>query len=283
MHLAMDIGGTTTRVAKFSTMNSLVPDLIDTFPTSYSYDAQVLAIRASVDKLTKMKLQSVGVSFGVGFSPGGKTILAAGKMNDYIGKHFVRDLSRTLGAKVRVAHDCVCALLAHQHHKFTKNVRCFAYVTVSTGIGAAVAIRADKTTLVFRSRIAHQIVDASGLVCKCGQRGCLAAYCDGEQLEFRAKKAGNGHTSLNCHEFARHLAQGMVSLSWILPVEVIFTAGGFFESNPQLFPLLHTAFSKSRVTGHYQHCVVRKSPLKNYAPLIGANLLRTTQKTIIFN
>src|SRR5947209_2158743 len=109
MILALDIGGSTTKWSLGTCQASATPQH-SVRATEYSYDQFLLWLR-SVATSEPGFITSVGVSFGVAFSQDGRVVEAAGKMADFEGRHIAVDLESIFECPVRLAHDCICALL----------------------------------------------------------------------------------------------------------------------------------------------------------------------------
>ena len=269
MILALDIGGTRTRYGLFAgTPGSEPPIWRRACLTTYDY-VRFLARLEKVRGLAPRKVDRVGLSFGVTYSVDGRVITAASKMPDFVGRHIVDDVEAMFGCKCRAAHDCVCALLAETDVAQLRGS--VAYVTVSSGTGAAVLLRLGGRRFLLRVRVAHQIISRRGRVCHCGQRGCLASYTDGIEI---AKRTGAEPRSIVktkfWREFTDALAVGLVNLSWMYPVNTIVVGGGIALNSQYVRANLPERFIAKRSTGQQRSCHVTFAALGEQSPLLGA-------------
>lgn len=271
MILALDIGGTSTRVAVYADSEAASAERYEEFATINIYKeflARVLQARRSLHG----NLNAAGISFGVAFTPDGRAIQATGKLPDYAGRPLVSDMESLLECRCRAAHDCVCGALAER--SVSKDSPSLAYVTFSTGTGAAVCMRADPDLVAFRVRIAHHVVDRNGEVCVCGQRGCLAVLTDGLRLTRQAGRPLQGVTNAAFWQpVVDAFAVGLVNLSWMFPIEKIVVGGSIALKNTFVRTMLPPAFAKQRSTGAHRDCAVAFATLGESAPLLGARLL----------
>lgn len=248
--------------------------------TDYSY-VDFLGWIESLAKSTPEIISSVAISFGVAFSKDGRIVKAAGKMSDFEGRRIADDVEAVFQCPSRWAHDCICALLAEETYE---TAPCdLAYVTVSSGTGAAVSLRHNEKRMLFRVRVAHQVINKLGPECNCGQRGCLAAYTDGKRWEASFRQPlENIRDEVFWQSFVEDLAIGLVNLSWMVPIDRIVLGGGIVLNNEYVRQNIAAKFDELRKTGNQRPCSVRLAKLGEMAPLIGAFTLATTDASIIY-
>jgi len=99
-------------------------------------------------------------------------------------------LAAALGAVVRVENDANAAALAEARWGAGRGYADFAYLTMSTGVGAGLVLGGE----LFAGRggnageIGHLPVEWEGEPCACGLRGCLEAYCGGAAWTHRLRR-----------------------------------------------------------------------------------------------
>jgi glucokinase-like ROK family protein len=106
------------------------------------------------------------------------TLGSATILPGWAGVRAADEMSRRLGLPVQVENDANLGALAE--YLWGAGVGCssLAYLKVATGIGAGLVIDGA----LFRGaggtagEIGHTIVDETGVVCRCGNRGCLETY-----------------------------------------------------------------------------------------------------------
>ncbi len=268
-YIAIDIGGTNTRIGLFPTLNSSEFVLLTRFQTLQSYDEQMHSIIDAIHNIPACV--GIGVSIGGRIAKDGRSLVFGPNMRNYIDKPFAQDLMDYADCPVRLAHDTVCGLLAEKRFGPIQNADRCAYLTLSTGTGAAFQLRKGTTSLTVSIDIGHQILDGNSLVCLCGQVGCLETFTGGRQLELRL-----GHTiaSVSDHAFwetfCEKLALGMVNLAQLTKVEEVAVSGAIALNNPFLLSLLQQKIN-AMLVGSTLH--LSYASLGENAPLVGAAIL----------
>jgi glucokinase len=280
MYIGVDIGGTSTRVGIFQTLD--LPDftLLNRFPTQQSYEHQIDAIVAAVKSCQVEALEGVGVSIGGRIAQDGRTVIFAPNMTDYIDKPFALDLEEQLSCPVRLAHDTVCGLLGEKKFGSLHSSKRCAYLTLSTGTGAAFQLGNGTYALTVSTDIGHQILDGNPLKCLCGQVGCLETLTGGRQLELRLGHSIAQETSSAFWEtFADKLAIGLLNLTQLAKVETVAVSGAIALNQTFLLPLLQQKIDRLLVGSTLQLC---PAVLGESAPIVGAaTLLEVPEETII--
>lgn len=277
-YIAIDIGGTNTRIGLFHSLTSPQFTLLTRFQTLQSYDEQMHTIIDSLHNIDDCT--GIGVSIGGRIAKDGRSLVFGPNMLDYIDKPFAQDLMDHASCHVRLAHDTVCGLLAEKKFGPIQNADRCAYLTLSTGTGAAFQLRKATTSLTVSIDIGHQLLDGNPLVCLCGQVGCLETFTGGRQLELRL---GHSIASVSDHvfweTFCEKLALGMVNLAQLTKVEVVAVSGAIALNNPFLLPVLQQKIN-TLLVGSTLH--LSYAALGENAPLIGAaTLLEVPEDTIV--
>src|SRR5262249_2400940 len=150
----------------------------------------------------------------------GQSVIFAPNLPGYIDKPFAAELAALCHAPVRLAHDTVCGLLAEARFGVLRMVERCAYLTVSTGTGAAIQLGKAGTRFVSSIEIGHQILDGNPRKCLCGMTGCLETYTGGRQLRLRY---GQSVASITDNAFwkifAEKLAIGLVNLAQLTRID----------------------------------------------------------------
>lgn len=295
--LALDIGGSTTRIGSFPAPTAL-PEytLLDTFPTAANYTEQLA--RIAVVLAPAGQHNGIGVSFGGRIARDGQRVAVAPNLPGYEGKPLVDDLAALSGGPVRLAHDPVCGLLAERRYGVLAGATRCAYLTVSTGTGAALHLANDESEdqsgdqsdrqpgrrgVTLSIEIGHQIVagvaagDASGeraRRCLCGQVGCLETYTGGKQLALRyGRRLEEIDNPAVWRELTEMLAIGVVNLAQLARIERVAISGGIALHRDGLVDELRRAIERQLRGASVQLQLAR---LGGRAPLVGAALLLTT-------
>lgn len=279
-YLGIDIGGTYTRVGRLRTLDEAYFTQIARFPTQQNYELQLRMLFAALADRALKRIDGIGVALGGRMAKDGRSVLVAPNLPDYVGKSCAHDLEAHFQCPIQLAHDTVCGLLGEKKFgPLQANERC-AYLTLSTGTGAAFQLRKASMQLTVSIEIGHQLLDGNPLVCLCGQISCLETFTGGRQLEMRL-----GHTLAQEKDaafweiFSDKLALGLVNLTHLTRVEAIAISGAILLNNPFLLPLLQ---QKVDARLHGASVQLHKAALEANAPLVGAALLlETPQETII--
>lgn len=266
---AIDLGGTYTRFARYSDAETESPTSRSVHSTVSDYQAFMQLCKLESERWGPVS--AVGVSFGVDFDCSGRIVTAASKDPTFVSRSIADDMEAIFGAPVRLAHDCICGVLA-EADPFRREL--LAYVTASTGIGAAVLLSTRRSQVAFRSRLAHLVIDFDGLQCACGQVGCLAAHTDSVQLSLRLGTSLKDADHVTFWEqFVLALAVGLVNLSWALPLRTIVVGGGIVLENQYVRERLPGAYTQLRKDSGRPSCALRYSRYGADAPLLGARRL----------
>jgi glucokinase len=158
---------------------------------------------------------------------------------------------------VRVANDCVAALIAERRWGALQGIDHCAYVTWSTGIGTGLCV--DGHVLQGRNGNAghagHTFVndDPAASLCGCGNFGDVEAQVSGSAIERRlgveaatvlaAARAGEARASTLVDDACRILGRALYNLVATLDIERISLGGGVFWHNREfLLPRLSAQF-----------------------------------------
>jgi len=101
-------------------------------------------------------------------------------------------LSQSLASSnVICENDANCAALAEHEWGAVRGIDDFVMVTLGTGIGGGVVVDGNlvRGRSGFAGEIGHMVVDANGVACPCGGRGCWERYASGGGLGRMAREA----------------------------------------------------------------------------------------------
>jgi glucokinase len=270
-YIGVDIGGTNTRVGVFASLDTSDFVSIARFPTHQSYEEQlqqiIVAVRASnLDHLT-----GIGVSVAARIAKDGRSIIVAPNLPEYVNKPFAEDLVEQFKIPVRLAHDTACGLLAEKQYGILHQIERCAYLTISTGTGAAIQLGKASTSLISSIEIGHQVLDGNTLKCLCGQVGCLETFTGGRQIELRYGRSIAQITDKPFWEtFSDKLAIGLVNLAQLTRIDVVAVSGAIVLQNQFL---LSTLQEKVNTILKGSTLELRKALLAENAPIVGAAAL----------
>ncbi len=125
------------------------------------------------------------------------TLLAEGIMPGWIGVRPTDELRERTGFAVRLVNDANAAVLAEHRHGVAQHCGDVVYIRLSTGIGAGVI--SDGRLLLgaggLAGELGHVIVEPSGAICRCGNRGCLETVASPSAIAKLLSASNGGPTS----------------------------------------------------------------------------------------
>ena len=278
--IGIDIGGTNTRIGLFPSLDTPEYALLAKFPTQQDYEQQLQRIEQVLQERGIRGVAGIGVSIAARIAKDGQTVIFAPNLPGYIDKPFASKLSSICAAPVRLAHDPVCGLLAEARFGVLRTVERCAYMTVSTGTGAAIQLGKADTRLVSSIEMGHQILDGNLRACLCGMTGCLETYTGGRQLELLYGQPIERVTDSSFWQtFVEKLSIGLVNLAQLTRIEVVAVSGAIILNNAFLLPALQTKIDQLLLSSTLQ---LRLAELGEIAPLVGAaSLLAFPESSVL--
>ncbi len=179
-------------------------------------------------------------------------------------------------------------------------------ITLGTGVGGGIIID-GKVYSGFNyagAELGHTVIEAGGLPCSCGRKGCWEAYSSATGLinmtkkkmaetkdtimhklaeevgkvngrtAFDAMRAGDTAAKEVVDRYIYYLAMGITNMINIFQPEVLVIGGGICnEKNYLLDPLLDIVSTEQYSRNSDKKCVVKIAELGNDAGIIGAAML----------
>jgi predicted NBD/HSP70 family sugar kinase len=248
-------------------------------------------------ELTERVLREIGAEpgrvLGVGMGLPGPvhvrgTLGSATILPGWAGVRAADEMSRRLGMPVQVENDANLGALAE--YLWGAGVGCpsLVYLKVATGIGAGLVI--DGT--LFRGaggtagEIGHTIVDESGDVCRCGNRGCLETYAgapaivgllrrslgadmEPEQVLERARK-GDAACRRVLADAGRHIGMAVANLCNLFNPARIVVGGSIAQAGDIVLDPLHESVRLRAIASAAEDVEIVPGRLGERAELLGA-------------
>jgi len=269
--IGIDIGGTNTRIGLFPSLDAPEYELLAKFPTQQDYEQQLQMIGQVLQERGVQRAAGIGVSIAARIAKDGQTVIFAPNLPGYIGKPLANQLSALCACPVRLAHDTVCGLLAEARFGALQTVERCAYLTVSTGTGAAIQLGKANTRFISSIEIGHQILDGNQRACLCGMTGCLETYTGGRQLELRYGRPVEQITDSAFWEaFTEKLSIGLINLAQLSRIDVVAVSGAIALNSTFLLPALQATIDRLLTPSTLE---LRFAMLGETAPLVGAAAL----------
>ena len=143
-----------------------------------------------VDRVLDEAGLSAGQVLGAGMALPGPVDHSRGALHQspilsgWTGVDAAAELGRRIGIPVHLDNDANLGALAEVTLGAGRNVRSAAYIQMSSGIGAGMIVdgRPYHGHRGTAGEIGHVLVDEQGLICRCGNRGCLETLASGPAM-----------------------------------------------------------------------------------------------------
>ncbi|MDQ0576259.1 ROK family protein [Agromyces albus] len=190
MRLGIDIGGTKTAAVAIGADGELTDQV--RMPTGFGAEAVVATALRTVERMTELAGVGVASFMSIGIGIPGAVDSDTGRVAHAVnlgleGLDLGSRLSDTLGVAVRVENDVKAAAVgAHHLLGVADGIRAhsMAYLNLGTGLAAGIVLdgRLLRGGHGVAGEIGHLPVDPGGVVCGCGQRGCLETFASGSAI-----------------------------------------------------------------------------------------------------
>lgn len=214
-----------------------------------------------------------------------------------------RALEKRLDVPVRLEHDANAAAWGEHRFGAGREATDWVYVSVGTGIGAAIIHDGEIYRGAFGTapEFGHVVIEPGGRQCSCGKKGCLERYASGTALpdttrELRGRYETSLPTGAAGHQvtaaaregdplgravmddFARRLGTGLSLIVDVLDPELIVLGGGVADDADLFLPLARKVMAESIVGPGFRPLPrLATSELGGPAGMIGvADLARST-------
>lgn len=216
----------------------------------------------------------------------------------------LRDLvSDAVGLPATLDNDANCATYGEWWQGAGKDVDHLVGVTLGTGIGGGIVIdgRVVHGASDAAGEIGHMTIEFNGRKCKCGNYGCLEAYCSGPNIAARAREGleageeslllqlvdgdlaritaatvyeavvlGDAWANEVMAETAKILGAGVANLINILNPQAVVIAGGVTRAGDHLFAPLRAEVRRRAFKSAYEACRILPAALPDTAGVVGA-------------
>lgn len=290
--IGIDLGGTNIKSGLVSDEGELIHSAVTATPAQEGAEALIRQLQeAARDCLDAARLRNIepaaiGLATAGWVNPAtGKVIYASDNLPGWTGAEPGRALQEAFGLPVAVINDGNAAAVAERHFGAARGVDDFLCLTLGTGVGGGLYLggRLHQGANFLANEIGHIQIEADGLPCTCGKRGCLEVYGNAKALvgyatsEFssaaeviRAANAGNALALQAIRTLAQFLARGCAAVIHLLDPSLLVLTGGLTQNNPLLLESLQQELTGALLTPELRRLDVRFSPLGYEAGVIGA-------------
>ncbi len=194
----------------------------------------------------------------------------------------------TLDVPVAVDNDAKLGALAEGLWGSGRGLSDFAYIKVSTGIGAGLVLNGH----LYRGaggtagEIGHTTIEENGPVCRCGNRGCLEVLAGapallellrrshGDDLTIEDVLRGSEAGDIGCRrgitDAGRHIGVAVANLCNLLSLQRIIIGGELALAGELLLSAITDSMARRAISISAQRTEVTTSPLAARAGVLGA-------------
>ncbi|MFB9308960.1 putative NBD/HSP70 family sugar kinase [Agromyces hippuratus] len=255
MRLGIDIGGTKTAAVAIGADGELTDQV--RMPTGFGAEEVVATALRTVERMSELSGVGAASFTSIGIGIPGAVDSATGRVEHAVnlgldGLDLGRRLFDRLGVDVRVENDVKAAALG-AHHLLGRSgdrvdrpgeprAASMAYLNLGTGLAAGVVLdgRLLRGGHGVAGEIGHIPIDPAGVVCGCGQRGCLETVASGLAIArtwpsdsehparelFDAADAGDAHAIAVREDFLTGVAAAVRLLVLTVDVDTVVIGGG---------------------------------------------------------
>lgn len=288
---AIDIGGTKIAVGVVDNDGRVVGRReCRTDPERGYHDgiARMIAMLRETAARAKVELRGIGIGCTGPVDPFAGVLGSVDLLPGWQGGAIVAGLTEAFGVPVAMENDADAAGLAEAVWGAGRGKRRFLYVTVGTGIGAAIILDGKLYRGVDGSHpeVGHQVIDPSGPACYCGAHGCWESLASGPALLAEARARIDGAlTAGRLGELAEagvpaalavmdrqgcYLGLGLANLISIFCPETIALGGGVMQSSHLFLDRARQVIRQSCTMVPFEKTEVAIAELGANAALVGA-------------
>lgn len=309
--LAIDVGGTNIKAGLITSQGKLLAARREATAAKSPPEQVIRQILEVVQELygecslETSRLEGIGVSFAGFVTADGMVTATAHLSREFVGLNLHNLLSAEIPSRYYFSLDTPTPTLGEAYFGAGRGFADFAYVTVSTGIGAGIMANGKYFTggLGWAGGVGHIIIDeTSARVCEgCGNHGCLETFAAKQgivatacemvqvfsdsqilklangrleaitpQLVCEAAKAGD-MAARQVFERAGHaLGLGLVSLADIVAPARIIVGGGIAQAGELLLEPARKVVRERAFPPHIRNVEIVQAALGDLSAVFGA-------------
>jgi predicted NBD/HSP70 family sugar kinase len=257
-----------------------------------SLDRVALLVADMLDRVGAAVTEVVGIGVGVPAPVDAATgmISVSGVMRGWDNTQLGQTLAKRVGCPVSVDNEANLGALAESTLGASRSYRDSAFVMVSytTGAGLVIDGKLHRGYAGLAGEIGHIQVDPQGIICSCGNRGCLDTVVGADAL-LEALRPSHGALSLrDVVQMAKEGDQGcsrlvadagaqigavVASLGMVMNPQIVVVGGELADSGEILLGPMRTAITRRMVVNRIAPVDVVPAVLGPRAEVMGALLL----------
>lgn len=272
--------------------DDILPMAVDRDPERALEGAARLINAALKDTgVPREKVLGLGAGIACLVDRDGRRLHAEGIMPGWVGVRPDDALADRTGLPVRIINDANAGVLAERRWGAAVGCDNVVYLRLSSGIGAGII--SDGRMLLGHRGIAgelgHIIVDPQGMLCRCGNRGCLETIASPPAIaELLARswgrpvgsdnlvdllRGGDRGTARAIEDAGQAVGKALAIAVLVLNPEVIVVGGDLAAARETLLEPMRRAISRNTMTSHTDSPRIAVSALGDSAGVRGAAAL----------
>jgi len=298
--LGVDFGHRHVRVAVADLSSTLLAEAAAPVDVDANADealelATTLAERVLADAgVDRGRVVGVGMGLPGPVDRRRRVINSATILPGWVGRHPAADLEERLGLQVEVDNDANLGALGEHRFGAGRDVSDAVYVKLATGIGSGLILRGalHRGATGIAGELGHVQVQADGVVCNCGGRGCLQTVASVPTLLASARAAHGPALTLGglldlvaqgdfgarriVGEAGRAVGRVLSDLCNLVNPEAIIVGGDLGAAGEPLLAGIREAIDRHALPGAAEAVEVRAATLGERAEVLGALALVIT-------
>ncbi|MDL4840960.1 ROK family protein [Aquibacillus rhizosphaerae] len=292
--IGVDIGGTKVAIALVSAEGEVIEKSIIPTDLSIKPFEMIKRIIAKVEVILHNSPLSIVDLKGIGIGAPGPldsklgVITCPPNLRNWVNIPIVEQIKNHFLIPVLLENDANAAALAEKRFGAGKENSNFAYVTISTGIGAGFIVDNQILSGSYGNagEIGHTVIDPSFGKCSCGQYGCLEFIASGTAIAKKGSEIAGvvlstkqvfdlykeGHPKITpfIETVFRTLGVACVSIINSFDPEKIVIGGGVSKVGTPLFDALTDYVSKFALSPAGRETKIVPAELNQNAGVVGA-------------
>lgn len=267
MYIAIDIGGTNTRVASFKEIDPKTKIGYKKIPTNQDFKKGFEEIKNIIVELSgAAKIDSIGISMALPLNEHKETAFTV-NLSDWGWdalkiEEYLKDKFQT---NIKVMNDASAGALGELiagNHDYTD----FIFLAWGTGFGGVYIKKEQNNISIYEFEPGHLIIIDDGRECICGKKGCLQAYVGGRAIQGIYNKDIKAIDNTEWADVLDYMRTGINQILLKHPVNPIIFDGKVILEHPDFVKTL-----EGTVNDDYPTWVnFEKSTIGDEAPLYGA-------------
>lgn len=222
MIIAIDVGGTTIRVASYTSINAQEYQSLEKFSPSGEFEADVENIIRVVNTF-KCGVDAIGIGVPGTLNRTSKEMVDLPNITSWNGRPIVERLKGEFNVDIVLENDAVAAALSEAYGQADEQTD-FWYVTWGTGLGGALVKYIDRNIHIFPSELGHQ---RFGL-----EDDDLEAMTGGGDIERQYNIQPESLNDKQWEEVEENVALGVINILSIINTPRIVFGGGVSIRQP---------------------------------------------------